>query len=450
VFTLFHELLALMGRGLSFFFDLIPSYGLAIILLTVAVRLVMLPLTIKQTRSMQEMQRLQPEVKRLQAKYKGGDRQKMNEEMMKLYKEHKVNPLGGCLPLLLQLPIFLALYRVFAGCGAHNVKICPITQVGTRYLPVGSALTRAINFGKAGFLGMNLGLAPLAAIRAAGSFPGSLVHVFPYFLLILLMVGTTWYQQKQIQAVSTGQQAQQMQMMGKIMPLVLGVFSLNLPAGVSIYWVASNVWTIAQQRFILGKTTTATSPGGAGPAAAGDAGTAAGKGSDAPAKSGGLMALLREQRAEGAAAAKDKAAAKPAQKPAPKAAPKPAAKDTREDKTKTAERAKAATDKPTVKPKPAPKPAAKPKPAAGGAKPAASRPRPPARSGNAPTSASTGGTASADGKAEDAPAQGNGTAKPGGAPVESNGKTPAAGGKPVGAGASARPRNTSAKKRRRR
>jgi len=437
MFTLFHELLALMGRGLSFFYDLVPSYGLAIILLTVAVRLVMLPLTIKQTRSMQEMQKLQPEVKRLQAKYKGGDRQKMNEEMMKLYKEHKVNPLGGCLPLLLQLPIFLALYRVFAGCGAHNVKVCPITEVGTKYLPTGSALTRAIDSGKAGFLGMNLGLAPMAALKDAGSFPGSLVHVLPYFLLILLMVGTTWYQQKQIQAVSTGQQAQQMQMMGKIMPLVLGVFSLNLPAGVSIYWVASNVWTIVQQRFILGKTATATSPGGAGPAAAGDAGTAAGKGSDAPAKSGGLLALLREQRAEGAAAARDKATAKPAPKPQAK----PAAKDTREDKNKPAEREKtAARDRPTVKPKPAPKPAA------GGAKAAPNRRRPPARSGNAPA----GAKATTDGKAKDASAGGNGTTKPGGAPGESNGKTPTAGGKPVGAGASARPRNTSAKKRRRR
>lgn len=443
MFTLFHELLALMGRGLSFFYDLVPSYGLAIILLTVAVRLVMLPLTIKQTRSMQEMQKLQPEVKRLQAKYKGGDRQKMNEEMMKLYKEHKVNPLGGCLPLLLQLPIFLALYRVFAGCGAHNVKVCPITEVGTKYLPAGSALTRAINSGKAGFLGMNLGLAPMAALRAAGSFPGSLVHVLPYFLLILLMVGTTWYQQKQIQAVSTGQQAQQMQMMGKIMPLLLGVFSLNLPAGVSIYWVASNVWTIVQQRFILGKTATATGPGGAGPVAGKDAGTAAGKGSDAPAKSGGLLALLREQRSEGAAAAKDKAT--------PKAAPKPPAKDSREDKNRAAERERtAARDKPTakppVKPKPAAKPAAKPKPTAGGAKAAPNRPRPPARSGNAPT----GGKATTDGKAKDAPAQGNGTSKPEGGPAERNGKTQAAGGKPVGAGASARPRNTSAKKRRRR
>src|SRR6266481_5771344 len=301
----------------------------------------------------------------------------MNEEMMKLYKEHKVNPLGGCLPLLLQLPIFLALYRVFAGCGAHNVKICPITQVGTRYLPGGSALTRAINAGKAGFLGMNLGLAPLAAIRAAGSFPESIFRVLPYFLLILLMVFTTWYQQKQIQAVSTGQQAQQMQMMGKIMPLVLGVFSLNLPAGVSIYWVASNVWTIVQQRFILGKTATATSPGGAGPVATGDASRAAGKGSDAPAKSGGLLALLREQRAEGAAATREKAATKPTPKPPAKSA----AKDAREDKNKPAVPEKvAARDKPTVKPKPAPKPATKPRPAAGGAKPAPNRPKPPARS----------------------------------------------------------------------
>jgi len=424
MFTLFHELLALMGKGLSFFYDLIPSYGLAIILLTVAVRLVMLPLTIKQTRSMQEMQKLQPEVKRLQAKYKGGDRQKMNEEMMKLYKEHKVNPLGGCLPLLLQLPIFLALYRVFAGCGAHNVKVCPTGSVGTKYLPAGSALTKAINSGKAGFLGMNLGLAPMAALKAAGSFPGSIVHVLPYFLLILLMVFTTWYQQKQIQAVSTGQQAQQMQMMGKIMPLLLGVFSLNLPAGVSIYWVASNIWTIAQQRFILGKTAMATSPaGGAGSAAGGkaDAGAAAKGSSDAPAKSGGLMALLRQQKADAeAAATKDKPVAK---------------------------------DKPAENKPPANKPAAKPKPAAAGSKPPANRAKAQAR----PPKAAVDDTgvkeidAAADGKAEETPARGNGTAKARPTPPKTNGKTPAAGGgKPVGAGSSARPRNTSAKKRRRR
>src|SRR6266571_5214016 len=320
MFTLFHELLSFLGKSLSLFYDVIPSYGLAIILLTVAVRLVMLPLTIKQTRSMQEMQRLQPEVKRIQAKYKG-DRQKMNEEMMNLYKVHKVNPLGGRRIINKKLPIFLALYRVFAGCGKTigKAKACVPGYVGVRYLPSGSALSAAIRAGKAGFLGMNLGLAPIAALKEAGTFPGSLIHGMPYFLLVLAMVATTWYQQKQIQAVSSGQQAQQMQMMGKIMPLLLGVFSLNLPAGVSIYWVASNVWTIVQQRFILGKTAVTSPAGGPGPAAAGDAGTAAGKGSDAPAKSGGLMALLREQRAGGAAAAaREKATPKPAAKPAAK------------------------------------------------------------------------------------------------------------------------------------
>jgi len=210
----------------------------------------MLPLTIKQTRSMQEMQKLQPQIKALQTKYKGGDRQKLNEEMMKLYKEHKVNPLGGCLPLVLQLPVFLALYRVLDGCGkALGKHGCVPGYVGVKYLPAGSALARAIRLGKAGFLGMNLGISPVAAQHGVG-----LVHALPYYVLVFAMVVTTWYQQKQISAVSTGQQAQQMQMMGKVMPLLLGVFSLNLPAGVSIYWVASNIWTIGQQRFILGKT----------------------------------------------------------------------------------------------------------------------------------------------------------------------------------------------------
>src|SRR5437660_8908642 len=100
-----------LGWVMAWLYALIPSYGIAIILLTVAVRLVLYPLTVKQTKSMQAMQRLQPEIKRLQAKYKN-DKQKLNEEMMKFYKENKVNPLSGCLPLILQLPLFIVLYRL--------------------------------------------------------------------------------------------------------------------------------------------------------------------------------------------------------------------------------------------------------------------------------------------------------------------------------------------------
>src|ERR687891_2266248 len=100
-----------VGYVLAFFYALIPNLGVAIILLTITVMLLLFPLTAKSARSMLAMQRLQPEIKKLQAKHKG-DRQKLNEEMMKLYQEHKVNPLGGCLPLLLQMPVFFALFNV--------------------------------------------------------------------------------------------------------------------------------------------------------------------------------------------------------------------------------------------------------------------------------------------------------------------------------------------------
>src|SRR5919202_5844490 len=112
------------ARLLAWFYDLVPSYGVAIILLTVAVRLLLFPVTAKQAKSMQAMQRVQPELKRLQQKYKN-DRQKLNEEMMKFYKEHQINPLAGCLPLLLQMPLFIILYRVIHGL-THTVVTASI------------------------------------------------------------------------------------------------------------------------------------------------------------------------------------------------------------------------------------------------------------------------------------------------------------------------------------
>src|SRR5882757_6962015 len=99
-----------MGTVLSWLYAIVPNYGIAIIMLTILVRLVLYPLTAKQARSMIAMQRVQPEIKELQAKYKN-DRQKLNEEMMAFYKENRINPLAGCLPLLIQMPIFIALFR---------------------------------------------------------------------------------------------------------------------------------------------------------------------------------------------------------------------------------------------------------------------------------------------------------------------------------------------------
>ena len=108
------DFFAPFAQALSFFYNLVPNYAIAIAMLTLAVMIVLTPLTLKGTRSMMIMQALQPEMKKLQAQYKD-DRQKLNEELLKFYKENNINPLGGCLPLLIQLPVFLILYRVIAG-----------------------------------------------------------------------------------------------------------------------------------------------------------------------------------------------------------------------------------------------------------------------------------------------------------------------------------------------
>ena len=107
---MFDGFFELFAQTLSFFYDLVPNYAIAIALLTLLVMVITTPFTLKGTRSMIQMQRLQPEMKRLQLKYKD-DRQKLNEELMAFYKENNLNPLGGCLPLLLQTPIFIILYQ---------------------------------------------------------------------------------------------------------------------------------------------------------------------------------------------------------------------------------------------------------------------------------------------------------------------------------------------------
>ena len=101
---MWNALLNLLGDSLDFFYDIVPSLGIAIILLTIAINLLLFPLTLKQTRSMRSMSEIQPDVKKLQSEHKG-DREKLNQELMALYKDRGVNPAAGCLPLLLQMPI---------------------------------------------------------------------------------------------------------------------------------------------------------------------------------------------------------------------------------------------------------------------------------------------------------------------------------------------------------
>ena len=222
-----------LGAALAFFYAIVPSFAFAIIMLTIGVRVALIPLTAKQLKSQQAMQRLQPELKKLQAKYKG-DRQKLNEEMMKLYKEHKANPLAGCLPLLLQMPLFIVLYRL----------ILDLSQVPPKHIPIGSSLYKAIvaSGGKLESFGIDL------AVKA-GSVPGGLVSALPYFVLVGLVVATGYYQQRQMSArMPKGDGVNnQMQAVMKVFPLFFGVISLSVPAGVVLYFFISNLWQIGQQ-----------------------------------------------------------------------------------------------------------------------------------------------------------------------------------------------------------
>jgi YidC/Oxa1 family membrane protein insertase len=262
----------LFSTALAGFYAAIPSYGLAIILLTLMVRLLLLPLSIKQTKSMREMQAIQPEIKRLQAKHKG-DRQKMNEELMALYKEHGVNPFGGCLPLLMQFPILIGLFYVIRS---------PLKYMGD--VVEGSALADglrnvATSLDIHQFLGIRLNCSANGTVTGnstaglsgldrelADACGSGLVTAMPYLALVLIMGFTTYYQQKQMQkSTPNSPQAQQMQMFAKIMPLMLMVFSFNFPAGVVIYWITTNLWTIVQQRVILAAHPLPAAAGGPAP-----------------------------------------------------------------------------------------------------------------------------------------------------------------------------------------
>jgi YidC/Oxa1 family membrane protein insertase len=198
---------------LNFFNQYVHNYGVAIILLTITVRILLLPLTVKQTRSLQAMQKIQPKLKKLQEKYKD-DKEKLQKEMMKFYSENKVNPLSGCLPLLLQLPIFFALFRMLLGNKALQ---------------------------KASFL-----LIPSLS-KSAGDFGLTASQALPYNLLIILMVATTYYSQKMI--TTDPQQARMM----VPMTLLMAFIAWRLPAGILVYWITTNIWTIVQQYVTLRK-----------------------------------------------------------------------------------------------------------------------------------------------------------------------------------------------------
>jgi YidC/Oxa1 family membrane protein insertase len=229
-------LLDLLGGILNFFYQILPSpiqnLGIAIILLKLAISLVMFPLTLKQTRSMRAMQQIQPEVKRLQKELKG-DKEELNKQLMALYSEKGVNPAAGCLPMIVQMPIWFALFRVL-----RNV---PEYIEGT------------VN---ANFLGMDLTQAPSAVVPDLFK-SGDYLGMIPYILLIALIIVGGFYQQLQPTQTKKpadkqlSQPAQSMQTAMKIMPLFFGFISWTLTAGLGIYFATSNLFRIGQQALII-------------------------------------------------------------------------------------------------------------------------------------------------------------------------------------------------------
>jgi YidC/Oxa1 family membrane protein insertase len=206
---------------MKFFHDQVGfSWGFSIIFLTFVIRLIILPLTFKQVRSMQSLQRLQPEIKKLQERYKG-DKQRLNQEMMKFYQEHKVNPLSSCLPVLLQLPFFLALFYMLR----HDLRmdICGQTKVPCGHIP--------------GDQGESFLFIDDITDKATGLALGVLIVLYVGSQLVSGLITTF-----------TADRSQRIMMLA--LPFVFVTFIVNFDAGLIVYWVTTNFWTIGQQLFI--------------------------------------------------------------------------------------------------------------------------------------------------------------------------------------------------------
>jgi YidC/Oxa1 family membrane protein insertase len=208
-FGVFGPISVLFLKALWWIYGVVGNYGIAIILLTVAIRLLLFPLMHTSTVSMRKMQKLQPKIKEIQAKHKKKKqdpqaRAKMNQEMMALYKQEGVNPMGGCLPMLVQLPILWALYKLF------------LNAIELRHAP------------------FMLWIQDLSAKD-------------PYYITPILMTATMWLQQRLAPQAGDPQQQRIMRML----PLVFGIMFLQFPSGLVLYWLTNNVLTIVQQEVTL-------------------------------------------------------------------------------------------------------------------------------------------------------------------------------------------------------
>jgi YidC/Oxa1 family membrane protein insertase len=231
---------------LAKFYDLTTNYIVAISMIALVVMLITAPLVLKQTKGMLEMQKLQPQMKKLQAQHRG-DRQKLNEEMMKLYQEHKVNPLASCFPLLLQFPVFIIMFRVLHGLTSTTAGVPGFSP---KYISSSSKLYLSLK-GKSTMLSWGLDLAQRPYQVIAHSFGKGLV----YALLVIALGFLYFAQQKMVAARATVSptMSQTQQKLMQYLPVVFAVFLVFYLTGLVIYYMAQAIFRIGLQYYITRK-----------------------------------------------------------------------------------------------------------------------------------------------------------------------------------------------------
>jgi YidC/Oxa1 family membrane protein insertase len=247
---LFHPIVYAVAWMLAFIYGLIPNYAVAIAILTVIIMALLTPLTVKSTRSMIAMQKLQPELKRLQQKYKGPEhRTELNEEMMRLYREEGVNPATGCITGLLQAPFLFILYSVIRGL-SNTVTVNGKLVSMPKNIPVTSAmykeLTHATPPGAMYVWHMNIALKAISP-------HGSIVDAIPFYILIAVAVGVQYFQMSQLNRrnPNKSQMSSQMLMFQRFTPILFAYIYFIVPAAAVIYMVFSSLIRILTQDLLF-------------------------------------------------------------------------------------------------------------------------------------------------------------------------------------------------------
>jgi YidC/Oxa1 family membrane protein insertase len=241
------------------------SWGLAIVFLTMLMRLLLFPLFVKQIKTQRKMQLMQPKIKELQAKYKG-DRESMNAELMKLYKAEGANPLLGCLPLLLQMPVFFALFHVLNGIKpdadgkfhAHSGISADLVSSAAHAKVFGAPIAARFQSSASDLLAYTASPTTVKVVCA---------------IMIVLMGASTFWTQRQMFARTGSEMPSQQKTLLYVLPLTFLFFGINFPVGVLLYWLTTNLWSMGQQHFVIAKMGAygPVKPAVAGAAAAGGA-----------------------------------------------------------------------------------------------------------------------------------------------------------------------------------